>query len=271
MRTSRRRPAGRHRSPDRLSVPSDAPALVLAVPGAACVASEDISAEVAAAASRSCPGVAICVGYLEGRRDHIAAVLASVRRNHGGGLPAVVVPLLTGPNPAADAALAKVVAEAETPAVLTGHLGPHPLLSEALHSRLAEAGLARATRIRQISIVSSAEGILMVAAGGAAGAAEAGMVAVLLAARLAVPVMPAALGDTTSMMEAVGRLQAARATQIAMAPCIIGPEIKQGELTAAASVTGARCAQPLGGHPALGQLAAIRYGAALQDPRIALS
>ncbi len=245
---------------------------MLAVPGAACEASEGVTAEIAAVAVRSCPGVLVCVGYLAGERDHLAAVLAGLRRSgQVNSHAAVVVPLLTGPNPTADAALAEAVADAGTRTIRTGHLGPHPLVSEALHSRLAEAGLARAARIRQISIVSAAEGILMVAAGGAACVAEAGMVAVLLAARLAVPVMPAALGDAASMTEAVARLREARATRLALAPCIIGPEIDSGELAAAAAATGAPSAQPLGGHPALGQLVAMRYGAALQDPRITLS
>lgn len=272
LRTGRRRPAGRHRSPDRLSVPSDAPALVLAVPGAACSASEDISAGIAASASRSCPGVLVRAGYLEGDRDNLTAVLADLPTGGAGHWrAAVVVPLLTGPHPSADMALATAVAKAGVPAVRTGHLGPHPLLGEALHARLAQAGLARVGRMRQINIVGAADGVLMVVAGGPASAGEAGMIAVLLAARLAVPVMPAALGDPTSMAEAVARLRQARATRLALAPCVIGPEADIGELAATAAETGAACAQPLGAHPALGRLVAIRYGAALQDPRIALS
>ena len=43
MRTTRTRPPGRHRSPDRLSVPPDAPALVLAVPGAVTESSIEIA------------------------------------------------------------------------------------------------------------------------------------------------------------------------------------------------------------------------------------
>ncbi len=253
-------------------MPSDAPALVLAVPGAACSASEDISAGIAASASRSCPGVLVRAGYLEGDRDNLTAVLADLPTGGAGHWrAAVVVPLLTGPHPSADMALATAVAKAGVPAVRTGHLGPHPLLGEALHARLAQAGLARVGRMRQINIVGAADGVLMVVAGGPASAGEAGMIAVLLAARLAVPVMPAALGDPTSMAEAVARLRQARATRLALAPCVIGPEADIGELAATAAETGAACAQPLGAHPALGRLVAIRYGAALQDPRIALS
>lgn len=252
-------------------MPPNAPALVLAFPGAASAASDDVSAAIAAYASASCPGVAVRVGYLQGRKAHLSAVLAAVGRAGGQAPSAVVVPMLTGPVPMATAALAKVVAEAGVTVIVTSYLGPHPLLAEALHARLAEAGLARAGRIRQISIVTAAEGVVMAVAGEAAALQEAGIIAVLLAARLAVPVVPASLGDPVSLAEAVARLADARATRIALAPCVIGPETSPGELAAATSAAGAPHAPPLGAHPAVGQLVAIRYGAALQDPRIALS
>jgi hypothetical protein len=282
MRTARRRPSGRHRSPDRLSVPSDAPALVLAVPGAACNASDDISTKIVTLASRSCPGVIVRAGYLEGAEANLATVLGGLRAGREVVPAAVVVPVLTGPHPWAEAALAKTVAEAGVPVVLTGPLGPHPLLGEALHTRLAEAGLARAARMREISIAAAAaaDGVIVAAASGGPGYAgasgmgvpvgvqEAGVVAVLLAARLAAPAVPASLGHAASLREAAARLRDARAANLALAPCVIGPETSAGELAAAAAETGARCAQPLGAHPAIGRLAAIRYGAALQDPRI---
>ncbi len=287
MRTARRRPSGRHRSPDRLSVPSNAPALVLAVPGAACDASDGISTKIVTFASGSCPGVVVRAGYLEGAEANLATVLRTLRLGGDAVPAAVVVPMLTGPHPLAEAALAKAVAEAGVPVVLTGPLGPHPLLGEALHTRLAEAGLARAGRMREISIAAAAaaEGVIVAAASGGygagggaaggndpgipAGVQEAGIVAVLLAARLAAPVVPAALGHAASLREAVARLRDARAATLALAPCVVGPETTPEELAAAAAETGARCALPLGAHPAIGQLAAIRYGAALQDPRIA--
>ena len=65
-RTTRTRPSGRHRSPHRLSVASDAPALVLAVPGRAEADISEIGQRVASIAGLSCPGVDIRVGYIEG-------------------------------------------------------------------------------------------------------------------------------------------------------------------------------------------------------------
>ena len=99
--------------------------------------------------------------------------------------------------------------------------------------------------------------------------AAAGTVAVLLAARLAVPVAAASLGDPGSVQQAANRLLQAGVTGLALAPCVIGPEAGQLDLPALASAAGIRTAAPLGAQTAIGQLAAVRYGAALQDPQLA--
>lgn len=89
------------------------------------------------------------------------------------------------------------------------------------------------------------------------------MTAVLLAARLAVPVVPASLGDPASIQTGLERLREAGATRPAIAPCLIGPETDPAELTALSSAIDAPCAPPLGAHPAIAQLVAVRYGEAL--------
>ena len=61
-RTTRTRTPGRHRSPHQLSLPSDAPALVLAVPGEQTLESSDLAAGIIDVASQSCPGVAVRAG-----------------------------------------------------------------------------------------------------------------------------------------------------------------------------------------------------------------
>ena len=96
-----------------------------------------------------------------------------------------------------------------------------------------------------------------------------GTVAVLLAARLAVPVAAASLSDPSSVRDAAGRLFDAGVTSLALSPCVIGPETDQLDLDAVAEAAGMQTAQPLGAQPAVGQLAAMRYGAALQDPQMA--
>jgi hypothetical protein len=253
-------------------VPVDAPLLVLAVPGAECAASEEIMTGVVASAQTSCPGAHIRVGYLQGSGQPLEEALATEPMGYPD-QPApsavVVVPLLAGPYPEIDAALASAVAApAQAPVLVAGHLGPHPLLAEALHVRLAEAGLARSGRVRGLSIVSSADGILVLAAGGPEAAQAAGVAAVMLASRLAVPVLPAALEDPASVAAAAARLREAGTSRLAVSPCLIGPEVSPGALQAATDAIGADCAEPLGAHSAVGQLAAIRYGDALSDQRV---
>lgn len=264
------RPAGRHRSPHRLTLPPDAPPLVLAVPGIACPASDDIAAEITSAVAESCPGATIRVGYLEGSVRSLTETLAAAGPD---GMPptqpSVIVPLLAGPHPRWGTALASAIAAAATPILAPGPLGPHPLIAEALHARLAEAGLARATRTRGLTITSPANGIIVLAARGDEAVQAAGVAAVLLSSRLAVPAVPAALGDRASLDAAVSRLHATGATRLAISPCVIGPEHDPGELAAACAAAGAQRAEALSAHRAISQLVAMRYGAALADRRLA--
>lgn len=270
VRTSRTVRPGRHSSPHQLSLPARAPALVLAVPGAANPESERITAEIAASAGASCPGAAVAVGYLEGSESLLSEVLSYLESDDGRP-PAVVVPLLTSPYPEVDAAIADIVAGAGVPLLVAGHLGPHPFLAEAMHARLSEAGLARTGRAGRISVVAAADGVIVGAVGGQEAIRGAGIVAVLLASRLAMPIVPAPLEDLAAIMNAAEQLKAAQVTRIALAPCAVGPEIPAGALAAIAAQAGMGCAAPLGGYPTIGQLAAIGYGTALEDPQLVAS
>ena len=69
--------AGRHRSPHRLTLPTDAPPLVLAVGGFACQASDDIAAEIVSAVEASCPNATIRVGYLDGSVRTLTEILTT--------------------------------------------------------------------------------------------------------------------------------------------------------------------------------------------------
>ena len=133
-------------------------------------------------------------GFLEGDEESLSSVLAGCHSVEGRPA-AVVVPLLICPQPETDAAIAAEIAAAAVPVLQTAALGVHPILAGALHARLAEAGLARGDRMGRISIVSTAaEGVLVTALGTDA-MSIAGTAAVLLAARLAVPVAAASLSD----------------------------------------------------------------------------
>jgi sirohydrochlorin ferrochelatase len=268
VRTSRYRRIGRHASPHQLSLASDTPALVIAVPGSARPESEEIAIRIADLAAGSCHGAEVRVGYLRGNKDHLEDVLDELG-SAGGGPAAVVVPLLSFPHAEVDAVIADIVAEAQAPFLTAAHLGPHPLLAEAVHARLADAGLSRASRVGRISIVTAADGIIVGAVGEEDAIEGAGVVAVLLASRLTLPVAAASLTDPASIKDAATRLREARVARVALAPCMIGPELTSGTLDAIAALTSTECAPPLGSHRAIAQLVAIRYGAALADPKVA--
>jgi len=147
--------------------------------------------------------------------------------------------------------------------VLAEHLGPHPLLAEALHARLAQVGLARESRARGLSISTAANGVGVLADRGEDAVRAAGVAAVLLAGRLAAPAVHASIDDPAGIASAVERLRAMGASRVGIAPCVIGPETDPRELDAVGAATGALIAPPLGAHPAISQLVAMRYGAAL--------
>jgi sirohydrochlorin ferrochelatase len=240
---------------------------VIAVPGSARPESEDTAVRVADQAAASCHGAEVRIGFLRGSQDSLEDALSDLPSHNG--LPAgVVVPLLPFPYPEVDRAIAVAVAAAETPFVIADHLGPHPLLAEALHGRLADVGLARAARVSRISIGTAADGVIVGAVGNEEAVQAAEVVAVLLASRLATPIAAASLTDPGSIKDAAARLRQA-VPRVALAPCMVGPELTSGTLAAIAALTSIDCAPPLGSHPAVGQLVAIRYGAALADPKVA--
>jgi hypothetical protein len=263
-RRTRSRPPGRHRSPHRLSVAADAPALVIAVPGSAEADTAGIGPAVAATAELSCPGVDIRIGYLEGDEAALSDCLSlDDEEAEADQFPSVVVPLLLSPSLRLDPAIRRLTGDSPIPAVLAAHLGPHPLVAEALHSRLAEAGLVRHSRASGLSISADGRGIVVLADIGEEATSAAAVAAVLLASRLSVPVVPASLGDPASIVTAVDRLTESGAGRPALAPCLIGPETSISVLDDLSAALGAPCAPAIGAHQAIGQLVAIRYGAAL--------
>ncbi len=115
---------------------------------------------------------------------------------------------------------------------------------------------------------TTTDGVIVGAVGGEAAVQAAEVVAVLLASRLTTPVAAASLTDPGSIKDAAAQLLQA-VPRVALAPCMIGPELTSGTLEAIAALTSTESAPPLGSHSAVGQLVAIRYGAALADPNVA--
>lgn len=253
---------GRHRGDESFLLPPGSPTLVLAVPSPARQAGTEIAAELARLVEIEHTGQPALVGHLEGDEASLPAVLAGLRREEDE-LAAVVVPLSTGPDPALDAALHAAVTSAPVHAVAAEPLGPHPLIAEALHDRLADAGLARADRIRLMTMVTAASGVIVGTPADTTAVRQAEVTGVLLASRLAAPVFTASLNDEAAVKAAAEQLRAAGATSIALAPHLIGPEPEAALSATAAATVGAAHSAPLGAHPALARLAALRYVEAL--------
>ncbi|ATL25987.1 putative secreted protein [Streptomyces formicae] len=281
----RPRQPGRHRRPEPVAAPEGAPALVLAVPGAPSTTTRGLAEEVVSIARSELPGLDARIGYVDGEEDatvtsfpefpSLTSVLAHaatertarVERARAAGAEvaepegpvAVVVPLLAGPDSALMRRIRQAVMESRVAAELTDVLGPHPLLAEALHVRLSEAGLARADRARLFTVATAADGIVLATVGGDEAVQAAGITGMLLAARLAVPVMAAALDEEGAIAATAEQLRGSGSAQLALAPYLIGPELDSALLDAAAKEAGCSVAEPLGSYPAIGKLALAKY------------
>ena len=294
VRMPRPRQSGRHRKPEPLAAPEGAPALVLAVPGPPDAASRSLAEEVTSIARSELPGLNARIGYLDGDDEEfpsLAAVLVDAAEDRAAraeraapapedgaegepsaaetavaaptGPDAVVVPLLAGPDIAHMRRIRQAVTDSRTSAELTDALGPHPLLAEALHVRLSEAGLARAGRAWLFTVATAADGIILVTVGGEDAVQAAGITGMLLAARLAVPVLAAALDMEGSVTKAAGQLRDSGSEQLALAPYLIGPEVADGLLEAAATEAGCASGETLGAYPAIGKLVLSKYATVL--------
>ncbi|NUK02506.1 sirohydrochlorin chelatase [Streptomyces lunaelactis] len=282
VRMPRPRQSGRHRRPEPVAAPEGAPALVLAVPGAPAPATRSLAEEVISIARSELPGLEVAIGYLDGddteypTLERVLAHTAAKRVERyeiakaagrevaaPEGPAAVVVPLLAGPDNALMRRIRQAVMDSRASAELTDVLGPHPLLAEALHVRLSEAGLARADRARLFTVATAADGIILATVGGDEAVQAAGITGMLLAARLAVPVMAAALDQEGAIGAIADQLRGSGSVNLALAPYLVGPELPEGLLDAAAKEAGCAAADPLGPYPAIGKLVLSQYTTAL--------
>jgi hypothetical protein len=256
------RPGGRHRRDVPVSLSQDAPALVMAVPGAGTDLTSGSVGDLLTIIRVDNPAVDVRGARFEAPDDDpegIRAVLTAAAAARPEGVPAaIVIPLIAAPHPPLVRKLRRAIADSGVNAVVTGFINSNAMIAEALHIRLAEAGLARADRVRLFSIVTAADGIIVATVGGPDAAQAANVTSVLLAARLALPVFTASLDSSPSVHDVAVRLKEMGVNRIAIAPCIIGPEAAPGALEA--SATGAECAPPLGAHSNVAKLAAIGYG-----------
>jgi hypothetical protein len=187
---------GRHRRAVPNSLPQSAPALVLAVPGQDVDLSTGAAGEISAILRVDNPAVDVRAARIDGGgyddpSDLRTVLTAAAEQRPDGGPCAIVIPLLATVNPPVLRRLRAAVAASGANAMVTGFFNSNAMLAEVLHIRLAEAGLARADRVRLFSIVTAADGVLIATVGGPDGAASANVTSVLLAARLALPVITA--------------------------------------------------------------------------------
>jgi hypothetical protein len=244
-------------------LPQSAPALVIAVPGQDTDLGAGTVAELAAVLRVDNPAVEVRAARIDGGGfddpSDLRAVLADAATRRPEGTPcAVVIPLIATVNPPVVRRVRAAVAESGTNAVVSGFINSNAMIAEVLHIRLAEAGLARADRVRLFSIVTAADGVLIATVGGPDAAGAANVTSVLLAARLALPVITASMDSVPSVHEGALRLKEMGVSRLAIAPCFIGPEATRADLDALA--IGAECAAPIGAHSNIAKLAAASYG-----------
>jgi hypothetical protein len=262
------RPGGRHRRDIPVSLSQDAPAMVIAVPGSGTDLAAGPVAELLTILRVDNPSVDVRGALIDaapGEPDGVASVLTALAamRDGGAGPVAVVIPLIVAPHPPLVRRLREAIAASGVDARVSGFVNSNGLVAEALHIRLAEAGLARADRVRLFSIVTAADGIIVATVGGPDAATATNVTAVMLAARLALPVFTASLDSSPTLAEVAMRLKEMGVSRLAIAPCVVGPEASLADLDAIA--IGAECAEPIGAHSNIAKLAAAAYGHVLSQ------
>ncbi|MFF6782577.1 CbiX/SirB N-terminal domain-containing protein [Streptomyces sp. NPDC012510] len=196
------------------------------------------------------PGLSVHLGHIELNEPLLPDTLAAL-----GDREAVLVPLLLSRGYHVKRDIPEMVAEAGVRARVAAPLGPHPLLAEALHARLVEAGWS--TRMDDATRRTSA--VVLAAAGSRdpESKVDTGRTARLLAARLGVPVVPAyATTAAPNVPDALRALAAAGRPRAAVASYFTAP----GRFaTECADVAPWIASAPLGTHPAMASLILHRY------------
>jgi len=262
------RPSGRHRRPVPASLPQSAPALVLGVPGRGIDITAGAVGELASILRSDNPAVDVRTARIDGDgpgdpTDLRNVLTEAAAQRPDGGPAAIVIPLIATVNPPVTRRLRQAVAASGVEVMVSGFINSNALIAEALHIRLAEAGLARQDRVRLFSIVTAADGVLITTVGGPDAVQSANVTSVLLAARLALPVFTASMDSVPSVHEMATRMKEMGVNRLALAPCFIGPEATRADIDSLN--IGAECAPPIGAHSNIAKLAALTYGNAISS------
>ncbi|MFC8781213.1 sirohydrochlorin chelatase [Streptomyces nigra] len=196
------------------------------------------------------PGLPVHLGHIELNEPLLADTLAAL-----GDREAVLVPLLLGRGYHIKRDIPETAAASRVRARFAGALGPHPLLAEALHARLTEAGW----RTPEDEATRRGTAVVLAAAGSRdpESKLDTSRTARLLAARLGVPVVPAyATTASPSVPDALAALAARGRTRVAVASYFTAP----GRFaTQCAEDAPWIASAPLGTHPAMARLLLHRY------------
>jgi sirohydrochlorin ferrochelatase len=187
------------------------------------------------------PGLTARAAYLEITSPALTAALTDEPG------PVVAVPLLLATGYHATVDVPTVVAAVRPDAAVGRVLGPHPLLAEALHDRLRQAGWRRG------------DAVVLAAAGSTdpAAAVATESQARLLAARIDSPVTVGyASAGEPSVPAAVTAARRAGMTPVTVASYLLAPGVFQAGLSAAGADL---VSDPLGDHDAVVRLVLLRY------------
>ncbi|MFB8771345.1 sirohydrochlorin chelatase [Streptomyces broussonetiae] len=189
------------------------------------------------------PGLPVHLGHIELNEPLLPDTLAAL-----GDREAVLVPLLLSRGYHIKQDIPEMAAASPARTRLAAPLGPHPLLAEALATRLTEAGWTRG------------DAVVLAAAGSRdpEAAVDTGRMARLLSTRLGgVPVIPAyASAAKPTVPEAVRALRARGHHRVAIASYFTAPGRFATECAQAAPDL---AAAPMGTHPAMARLTLHRY------------
>ncbi|MEU6669528.1 sirohydrochlorin chelatase [Streptomyces sp. NPDC046727] len=200
------------------------------------------------------PALPVHLGHIELNEPLLPGTLAAL-----GSAPAVLVPLLLGRGYHVKQDIPEMAAAASRGIRTAPPLGPHPLLAEALHARLLEAGWPAETD----DTARRSTAVVLAAAGSRDpdSATDTAHTARLLSARLGVPVVPAyASAASPTVPEALRALAARGRHSVAVASYFTAPGRFATQCAQAAPWI---ASAPLGAHEAMAGLVLHRYDESL--------
>jgi sirohydrochlorin ferrochelatase len=196
------------------------------------------------------PGLPVHLGHIELNDPPLPDTLAAL-----GTARAVLVPLLLSRGYHVKRDIPEMAAETQARTRVAAPLGPHPLLVDALQTRLIEAGW----RMRMDAATRRTSAVILAAAGSRDpdSQTDTNSTAALLSERLGVPVLPAyASTAAPTIPEALSLLAAQGRHRVAVASYFTAPGRFATECAEKAPWI---ASAPLGTHPAMASLLLHRY------------